>query len=742
MATIDLHNLGTFTSLESVWTLYPFGGCDGDYVTLNGTVIYWNNVKRVWGDFKESVTPYPTSNLEGDLTVGGNINAGGTVTAANGVFDSITVGSIVCTDPPYALKDHNHDERYALIKHTHELRDIPALADFISSHSGSGGSFSAALMWIALAQEGTEQIDRSHLTDLIEYVKTLISSSSSDPYWTLVTENGVSYIKTTYPVVSTGEITAYGTTSGGSGGGTGGSSTLNGLTDVDTTTNGLADGYILVWSAAASKWVVQANPGGGTGGTASVFDVTTNGLVPAPTAAYATTGYYLNGAHTWSAVYNHTQYTAKDTGMWKFSSDIYGHVTSATAVTYADIEALGFVNYWALVTSATDSLGNVIALEHPYIVTKYPVVSQGEITAFGTSSGGTSLKLSDLSDVDTSAIASGKVLAWNGTKWACVDMSGGTGTTYTLANFSSGYGFSLKNDTTGTYQYWTHPSYSSYSQAFLKVAVDSYGHVSSASSVSLSDLTSLGALSNCVISQSGNKITLTTYKGSTTSTSQVTVTDTNTTYSLSKSGRTITLTGTDGSTTSVTDDNTTYPLFGYQTDGIVPGTKIASDTYYQRYFLGARGWSEVAQLGSYVDFIYNENNNYAYRLSLTAWNTLNAGGNFTVGGNVTATGEVTAYSSSDLRLKKDIATIYNGIDLINKLNPVNFTWNNIAVGINSSKNETDLQAGLIAQDVLKVLPSIVHKQGDYLALDYIQLIPYMLSAIQYMYEELKNSKII
>ena len=174
MVTIDLHNLGTFTSLESVWTLYPFGGCDGDYVTLNGTVIYWNNVKRVWGDFKESVTPYPTSNLEGDLTVGGNINAGGTVTAAKGVFDSITVGSIVCKDPPYALKDHNHDERYALIKHTHELRDIPALADFISSHSGSGGSFSAALMWIALAQEGTEQIDRSHLTDLIEYVKTLI----------------------------------------------------------------------------------------------------------------------------------------------------------------------------------------------------------------------------------------------------------------------------------------------------------------------------------------------------------------------------------------------------------------------------------------------------------------------------------------------------------------------------------------------------------------------------------------
>ena len=104
--------------------------------------------------------------------------------------------------------------------------------------------------------------------------------------------------------------------------------------------------------------------------------------------------------------------------------------------------------------------------------------------------------------------------------------------------------------------------------------------------------------------------------------------------------------------------------------------------------------------------------------------------------NIVATGEVTAYSSSDLRLKKDIATIYNGIDLINKLNPVNFTWNNIAVGINSSKNETDLQAGLLAQEVQKVLPNLVHQQGKYLALDYQQITPYLISAVKWLYGEL------
>jgi hypothetical protein len=444
-----------------------------------------------------------------------------------------------------------------------------------------------------------------------------------------------------------------------------------------------------------------------------------------------------------------------------------------------------YTNYWKLITTVTDSDGNVTTLAQPYIITSYPVVSEQDITAFGAGEGGNGLKISDLADVDVSGIADNYVLVWDAinSKWVTKAQSGGVttvftstanglvpmsgttstskylnanggwttppNTTYSFASASSSWGWAVSG---GASFSWTHPSATAYSSGLYKVTVDAYGHVTSATSVSKSDITNLGIPSS----------------------------DTNTTYALSKSGSTITLTSSDGSKTSVTDDNTTYSrvdmvntigVFGIGQVGLVPAGGMVSkvlmnygdwgypdiieSTYgnHYRFFDSGNpssfGWvvcvrqdDGVSELGRYIDMHYSGSGDYDYRIELTSTSTIQFGGHVSVKGNVSATGEITAYASSDLRLKKDIATIYNGIDLINKLNPVNFTWNNIAVGINSSKNETDLQAGLIAQDVLKVLPSIVHKQGDYLALDYIQLIPYMISAIQYMYEELKNSKII
>ena len=442
-----------------------------------------------------------------------------------------------------------------------------------------------------------------------------------------------------------------------------------------------------------------------------------------------------------------------------------------------------YTNYWKLITTVTDSDGNVTTLAQPYIITSYPVVSEQDITAFGAGEGGNGLKISDLADVDVSGIADNYVLVWDAinSKWVTKAQSGGvttvftstanglvpmsgttstskylnanggwttpSNTTYSFASASSSWGWAVSG---GASFSWTHPSATAYSSGLYKVTVDAYGHVTSATSVSKSDITNLGIPSS----------------------------DTNTTYALSKSGSTITLTSSDGSTTSVTDDNTTYGRFSSSSDGLVPNTSSAGS----HNFLATGGWSTVdglsiggstyvpaykyppssygyipcilsdgqLEVGSVIDFHLTPSDGLDYNARIIVSGS-DAGHTFTFKSyyntsqgavaNIVATGEITAYASSDLRLKKDIATIYNGIDLINKLNPVNFTWNNIAVGINSSKNETDLQAGLIAQDVLKVLPSIVHKQGDYLALDYIQLIPYMLSAIQYMYAEL-NSKII
>ena len=73
-------------------------------------------------------------------------------------------------------------------------------------------------------------------------------------------------------------------------------------------------------------------------------------------------------------------------------------------------------------------------------------------------------------------------------------------------------------------------------------------------------------------------------------------------------------------------------------------------------------------------------------------------------GTLHVDGDIIAYSStiSDRRLKDDIVTITNAVDKIKALRGVEYTWN-----AGTRKDKRDL--GLIAQEVEKVLPEIVHE---------------------------------
>ncbi|WP_321425008.1 tail fiber domain-containing protein [uncultured Bacteroides sp.] len=111
-----------------------------------------------------------------------------------------------------------------------------------------------------------------------------------------------------------------------------------------------------------------------------------------------------------------------------------------------------------------------------------------------------------------------------------------------------------------------------------------------------------------------------------------------------------------------------------------------------------------------------------------------------VNSNITATGEVTAYSASDKRLKKNIKPIESGLEVIDKLNPVTYNWNSTAKELNSNKTDV-IDVGLIAQEVEKVLPEIVHPiYANYKSIDYIKLIPYLISAIKEQQEEINILK--
>ena len=65
------------------------------------------------------------------------------------------------------------------------------------------------------------------------------------------------------------------------------------------------------------------------------------------------------------------------------------------------------------------------------------------------------------------------------------------------------------------------------------------------------------------------------------------------------------------------------------------------------------------------------------------------------------------YYSSDQRFKKNITPITNGLDKIEKINPVRFEWNEF---VNQRRNGYKLNEptiGVLAQEVEQVIPEIV-----------------------------------
>lgn len=113
-------------------------------------------------------------------------------------------------------------------------------------------------------------------------------------------------------------------------------------------------------------------------------------------------------------------------------------------------------------------------------------------------------------------------------------------------------------------------------------------------------------------------------------------------------------------------------------------------------------------------------------------------------GNTTQTQLVTAGSviaggvigPSDERLKKNVTPYTCGLDVVNKLDPVSFNWDEKALDENKvphlKREVNDQQCGLIAQDVVKVLPEVITYpyQNDLMGIHYDRLIPVLLSAIK------------
>ncbi|WP_250254249.1 tail fiber domain-containing protein [Chryseobacterium sp. Marseille-Q3244] len=84
--------------------------------------------------------------------------------------------------------------------------------------------------------------------------------------------------------------------------------------------------------------------------------------------------------------------------------------------------------------------------------------------------------------------------------------------------------------------------------------------------------------------------------------------------------------------------------------------------------------------------------------------------------------------NSDERLKQNITEITSSPEIINRLRPVSYFWNETG---KKKGGNAQLQYGLVAQEVEKVLPNIVSTDNDgYKSVNYNELIPILLQTVQ------------
>jgi len=70
--------------------------------------------------------------------------------------------------------------------------------------------------------------------------------------------------------------------------------------------------------------------------------------------------------------------------------------------------------------------------------------------------------------------------------------------------------------------------------------------------------------------------------------------------------------------------------------------------------------------------------------------------------------------------------IGNALEMIEKINGYRYNL----------KGEKDKDIGVLAQDIIEILPEAVYTQNSYYKVDYIKLIPLIIEAIKELKEEL------
>ena len=102
--------------------------------------------------------------------------------------------------------------------------------------------------------------------------------------------------------------------------------------------------------------------------------------------------------------------------------------------------------------------------------------------------------------------------------------------------------------------------------------------------------------------------------------------------------------------------------------------------------------------------------------------------------NGTAGGSSSWASCSDRNLKKDIHTLTHASDKVSRLRGVTFEWKD------PGKFEPGQQIGMVAQEVMSVLPEAVRKAGPHYSIRYSTVVPLLVEAIKEQQQEIQRLK--
>jgi hypothetical protein len=146
------------------------------------------------------------------------------------------------------------------------------------------------------------------------------------------------------------------------------------------------------------------------------------------------------------------------------------------------------------------------------------------------------------------------------------------------------------------------------------------------------------------------------------------------------------------------------------------------------------GYYNIGIVNNTINTIIKSNNFYT-NYNNEILNGLVINKSFSIQKDLFVKGDITAFSTnipSDIRLKKNIINITNGLDIINKLRPVKFKWN---------KNNEEY-IGFIAQEVEEVLPNLVKDiEIDGIIIKVIKedkLLPYIVDSIKNISNRLRK----